>query len=65
MDIREICKNILPVDKAAAAESQRRWNSIAKPLHSLGKLEDAIIKIAGITGHYAPGEKRLNYHVRG
>ncbi|MEE1196590.1 MAG: nicotinate-nucleotide--dimethylbenzimidazole phosphoribosyltransferase [Lachnospiraceae bacterium] len=50
MDIREICKNILPVDKAAAAESQRRWNSIAKPLHSLGKLEDAIIKIAGITG---------------
>lgn len=50
MSISEICKTILPIDKTAAAESQMRWNSIAKPLHSLGKLEDAIIKIAGITG---------------
>lgn len=51
MSISEICQNILPIDETAAAESQKRWNSIAKPLHSLGKLEDAIIRIAGITGN--------------
>lgn len=26
------------------------WDGIAKPLHSLGKLEDVLIQIAGITG---------------
>lgn len=31
------------------ALSQRRWNEIAKPIHGLGKLEDVIIKIAGMT----------------
>ena len=34
------------------AAAQRRWDSIAKPLHSLGMLEDAIIQIAGITGSH-------------
>ena len=29
---------------------RQHWDSIAKPLHSLGLLEDAVIKIAGITG---------------
>ena len=29
-------------------ESWARWISIAKPLHSLGLLEDMIVKIAGI-----------------
>ena len=29
---------------------RRRWDSIAHPLHSLGKLEDVIVQIAGITG---------------
>lgn len=50
MEIREIIQNIRPIDEAAVKESQRRWNSIAKPLHSLGKLEDTVIRIAGITG---------------
>ena len=27
------------------------WDSIAKPLHSLGKLEDALVRIAGMTGN--------------
>ena len=40
-------KIFLP-DQAAAAAAQTRWNSIAKPLHSLGKLEDLIIALAGI-----------------
>ena len=31
--------------------AQKRWDSIAKPLHSLGKLETLLIQIAGITGN--------------
>lgn len=50
MDIQKICESITPIDEKAALESKLRWDSIAKPLHSLGKLEDAIIRIAGITG---------------
>lgn len=44
------CKLILPPDLHSAQRAQSRWNSIAKPLHSLGLLEKAVIKIAGITG---------------
>ncbi len=29
---------------------RKKWDSIAKPLHSLGKLEDYLVQIAGITG---------------
>ncbi len=41
---------IKTLDKNAVSEAKIRWNSIAKPLHSLGKFENLIIKIAGITG---------------
>lgn len=37
-------------DKSAMEKAQTKWNSIGKPLHSLGLLESQIIKIAGITG---------------
>ena len=46
-----ICKTIEKIvspDPVAAASAQARWNSIAKPLHGLGKLEDLIIALAGI-----------------
>lgn len=39
-----------PFDKAAAQQSKAQWDSIAKPLGSLGLLEEAVIKIAGLTG---------------
>ncbi len=42
--------NITPVDKKAEALCQKRWDSIAKPLHSLGKMEDYLVQTAGITG---------------
>lgn len=38
------------LDKKAQQLSQKRWDSIAKPLHSLGKMEDYVIQTAGITG---------------
>lgn len=50
MDVQKICESITPINEKAVMESKKRWDSIAKPLHSLGKLEDVIIRIAGITG---------------
>lgn len=37
--------------KGAEQEARERWDSIAHPLHSLGTLEDVVVKIAGITHH--------------
>ena len=31
-------------------QAKKRWSSIAKPLDSLGLLEPALVRIAGITG---------------
>lgn len=42
--------NITPTDKSAEKAAHDRWNSIAKPLGSLGLLETAIEKIAGVQG---------------
>lgn len=42
--------NIPNFDEASAKACKSRWDSIAKPLGSLGLLEDATIKIAGLTG---------------
>lgn len=39
---------IKPSDKAAEQLSRERWDSIAKPLGSLGLLENAVERIAGI-----------------
>lgn len=43
-------KNITPADKKAAAAAEERWNSVAKPLGSLGLLEEAVKKLAAIQG---------------
>ncbi len=50
-DLAEIRKKILPPDIAAMAACKARWDSLAKPLGSLGLLEEAIISIAGLTGN--------------
>lgn len=38
------------LDSESMQKSRRRWNSIAKPLKSLGLLEEYITQIAGISG---------------
>jgi nicotinate-nucleotide--dimethylbenzimidazole phosphoribosyltransferase len=50
MTLRETIENIQPLDEAATAAAIDHWDSIAKPLGSLGKLEQAIVQIAGIQG---------------
>ena len=42
--------HINTLDKKAMELCQKRWDSIAKPLHSLGKMEDMLVQTAGITG---------------
>lgn len=41
---------ITNINKSAEMICKKRWDSIAKPLHSLGKMEDLLIQTAGITG---------------
>lgn len=43
-------QTIKALDETAQISAVAKWNSIAKPLRGLGLLEDAVIKIAGITG---------------
>ena len=50
MDFKKLNEKILPPDAAAEQAAWAHWDGIAKPLHSLGKLEDVLIQIAGITG---------------
>lgn len=50
MELEEIISKIGPADHAAGAAAQRNWDSIAKPLGSLGLLEKAVVDIAALTG---------------
>ena len=50
MTLEEALSKIQPLDGKAEEEAEKRWHSIAKPLHSLGKMETLVTQIAGITG---------------
>ena len=42
--------DISNLSETAMKDAQSRWDHVAKPLHSLGLLEDALVRIAGIQG---------------
>ena len=50
MELKSLLSNIAPPDPRAAREAQRRWDALAKPLGSLGRLEEAVVRIAALTG---------------
>ncbi|MGI5893270.1 MAG: nicotinate-nucleotide--dimethylbenzimidazole phosphoribosyltransferase [Candidatus Merdivicinus sp.] len=50
MTLEEQLSKIQPADSRAMEMAKKRWDSIAKPLGSLGKLETEIIRIAGLIG---------------
>lgn len=52
-ELEEYLKRVRPLDETAGRQAAARWDRVAKPLHSLGLLEAAIIKIAGMTGDFA------------
>ena len=45
--LEEAIKGIVPADQEACGIAKKRWDSIAKPLYSLGWMEDAVARIAG------------------
>jgi len=50
VDIRELNSCIAPLDAAACSRARDKWNAVAKPIASLGALEDAVVQIAGLVG---------------
>jgi len=48
MNLQELVAKANPTDIKAIDEALARWRNIAIPLHSLGKLEDVVIQMAGI-----------------
>jgi len=48
MTLEETIEKIQPVDETAMAAAKSHWDSLGKPLGSLGRLEQAVIQIAGI-----------------
>lgn len=50
MNLEKYLKQIRAIDKEAMKECEKRWDSIAKPLKSLGKIETNLTQIAGIQG---------------
>ncbi len=52
MDFSHLNNSIPAFDEAAARRARDQWNSVGKPIGSLGALEDAVVQIAGITGSH-------------
>ena len=50
ISLEEILKQIQTPDESAMEVARGRWDSIAKPLNSLGMMEELIVQIVGITG---------------
>ncbi len=46
--LEHLLHEIIPIDSQTMKQAQKRWNSIAKPIGSLGKLEEIVIQLAGI-----------------
>lgn len=49
-ELGAVIRRIAAPDTGAIHKARERWDKIAKPLHGLGWLEDAVVKIAGIQG---------------
>ena len=50
IDLNELNSRIPGIDSAAVQSSLDRWSVVAKPLKSLGVLEDLVTQIAGVKG---------------
>ncbi len=50
--LNAMLKQIRPLDEKARACAWEKWDNIAKPLRSLGRLEEMVVQLAGITGSH-------------
>ena len=46
--LAEAVQAVQPVDQESIEEARRRWDTVAKPLHGLGLLEDTVARMAGV-----------------
>ena len=53
MTLREAIGTIKPIDQAIRRQAKQHWDQVAKPLESLGVLEEDIIRIAAASGSLA------------
>ena len=51
MNFAQLNSLIAPIDDEAVAKCCAHWDGLAKPIGSLGLLEKAVVKIAGLTGN--------------
>lgn len=51
MNLEQAMEKIRPASREAMDRSWEQWNNIAIPLHSLGRLQDTVVRIAGMTGN--------------
>ncbi len=61
MTIEDLRNTIKPADENCMEQARNRWMTVAKPLFSLGKLEEAVIRMAGMkrTAEYTLDQKGL------
>lgn len=52
--LQDILKEIEPIDQEICQKAQEKWDEVGKPLRSLGRLEDMVIQLAGITRDVTP-----------
>lgn len=55
MTLQETIKRIRPLEQADIDRALSKWNAVAKPLGSLGLLEDAVTQLCAMTGSLHPG----------
>lgn len=48
--LRQKINEICPVDRVSMEAAESHWKTVGKPLNSLGKLEEAVVRMAGIRG---------------
>ena len=48
VSLETVLKGIKPIDKEAVKSAKAHWDRVAKPLNSLGVLEEDICRIAGV-----------------
>lgn len=48
--LRDLSNRIAPPDESARKAAIDKWNNVAKPIGSLGVLEDDVVRIAALTG---------------
>jgi nicotinate-nucleotide--dimethylbenzimidazole phosphoribosyltransferase len=58
MNLQSVISDIRPADTAYAKAAKQKWDAIAKPLGSLGLLEEFVSRICAMTGSLTPQIKK-------